>query len=40
MVRKVAISRLVGTGTSYYFADANRPALILVEDIGPNGAPS
>jgi hypothetical protein len=40
VTRKVAVARLVGTGTAYYFADANRPALILVEDIGPNGAPS
>ena len=37
---KLRFSRAAGTGTISYAAGATFPAFILIEDIGPNGAPA
>lgn len=37
---KVQAQRVAGTGTITMVANATAPALLLIEDIGPNGAPA
>lgn len=40
LTRKVSVKRSFGTGTIHLFADAQRPAILSVADMGPSGAPA